>query len=413
MGGYLDAISGSIPFPLRDLSGLRAWAYLCFVATFFTTSFGTSPPLILAALGTILCIFTMNKTKLKTLIREKWFVPCIIIIALNWLGILYTSDTEGLAIKFASKSYYWLFAFSLIMTIEDESEARFLIYIFLLGIFINAIVGFLQFCGIIPTKQSWFSGLERGYNSLTLYLILGMLISSFFFKTTTRYQLRYLYCITGATYFLHLVILEGRTGYFVFLFSLPVILRNFINRKNYKIALLITLSIVIVFFLSPVVQKRLLLTVNELRYHTNGPADKVWGREYTSYQDRFYMWYGALELMAKNPFLGVGTGGYGSALKALRGGTDPFISHPHNNFLYALVSFGLLGFVFYVWFFIALLKFSWARRKSSVHVFIIYSLSVLILGGFFNTTLLDSGSLLLLVLTVGLCKDYNTGNLSP
>jgi len=403
--------SGIGIMPSLNFSKLRDWACLCFLCLFLSISFGITPSLILAGLGVILSFLTISPKKLNEFIRTKWLLPCLAIIAIHWIGLFYSSDTNGLGLKFALKTYYWLFAFALVLILAKESDAEYLILAFLIGIFINAIIGIFQFLGLLPPKYNWYSGLGSGYNNLTLYLVLGMLTCSYCYKISTKKILKYFSIIFAATYFFHLTILEGRTGYFVFLISLPIIVNNFIGKKNLKMALCFAFPVILLFSLSPIVQKRALLTFNQLRYHLNGPSDKVWGKEYTANQDRFYMWYGALELFLKNPIIGVGTGGYGSALKTIRPSNDPFIAHPHNSFLYILVSFGLLGFGFYIWFFLNLFKISWPKRNSLVYSFIIYSLLVLLLGGFFNSTFLDSGSLLLFSLTVGMCKNYDTGDL--
>lgn len=70
----------------------------------------------------------------------------------------------------------------------------------------------------------------------------------------------------------------------------------------------------------------------------------------TSVGKRFEMWRAAWYLFLRHPFLGVGTGAYQPETQRLiaRGEIAPFVQsydHPHNDYLNALASFGIVGFL--------------------------------------------------------------------
>lgn len=170
--------------------------------------------------------------------------------------------------------------------------------------------------------------------------------------------------------------------------------------------LLICLLLPGLMMMSPVVRQRTQRTVNEVRYHLNAGPDKAWGKIYSTHQDRFYMWQGALQILRERPLFGVGTGGYQQALKAHGRVSDPTISHPHNDLLYMAASYGTLGVIAYFWFYITLLKNAWRQRQTDRGSFALYTVLVLIITGMLNGHLLDAGTAFLLSLVAGLQQSW-------
>jgi O-antigen ligase len=153
---------------------------------------------------------------------------------------------------------------------------------------------------------------------------------------------------------------------------------------------------------SPIIRNRVSLSVQELKHHLNADPGSAWGKEYTKHQDRFYMWRGAIEIFMENPIFGVGTGGYGTALKERGKEEWPKIAHPHNNLLYVVVSFGIVGLLVFGWFFWILLRGGWKHRKSPLGFFIFSSGLVILVGGIVDTPLLNGDSSFLLAAVTGL-----------
>lgn len=115
------------------------------------------------------------------------------------------------------------------------------------------------------------------------------------------------------------------------------------------------------------------------------------------------MWNRALRIIRENPLLGVGTGGYQSALKAMDPDPAvPAIAHPHNNFLYMAVSFGVIGLIVFVWFLWATVASGWRSRHTAAGYMSLSVVGVLVTTGLFNSQILDVGTAFLLSLTVGL-----------
>ncbi len=370
---------------------------------FFLMPLGTSPSLISLFIALIASIFTGKFFNVKELFRSKWFLSIFFVVILHWIAVLYTEDNLGFSFKYASKTYYWLFALLIASIGLNKKQLEAIILLFLLALAINAFIGIFQFLGILPPKYNWYTGLPRGYNSLSLYLVLGIMVSSVGFYLSSNGAQKAMYLAFYLLYLVHLILLEGRTGYFVCILLFPFSIINIMGgNERAHLFLLIALIILGLFILSPVVQKRLSLTLDELAYHLNASPDKAWGREYTAYQDRFYMWKGAWDVFKSSPLIGAGTGGYSSALKRIRPDGDPIISHPHNNLFYLLANFGIVGFALFLFFFWYQLKLALPFRKDFAGSFVFYAYIVILLGGVFNTTILDSGTLMLISLATGM-----------
>lgn len=394
----IAAAKGLVEKTGLNSEGLVFW---CFAGVFLTMPIGTSPPIIFGALGAFIWLFSGMAFHIKSFFKQSWFWPVIAFIVLPWVGLIYTPDPWGFGIDYAAKTYYWLFCLALASLSFKSVQPRWLINAFLLGLALNACVGILQFVGVVAPKQGWFSGLTRGYNTLTVYLVLAILICAFYFREEERKK-QVALVVLMILYFFHLIIMEGRTGYLTFILLFPFVIKTlFRNLNAWKIGL-VCLLIVGVMCLSPIVRERVELTVNQLKYHMNVEEEKAWGKEYTEHQDRFYMWMGAIQVFLEKPIIGVGTGGYPAALKASRGLNDPVIAHPHNNILHMAANHGVIGILFFFWLFAEIIKNGWKQRGSLVGHVVLSTALVLLLNGLFNTTILDAGTLLLLSLVTGL-----------
>lgn len=381
-------------------SSAEKWLFWCFTAFFFAVPLGTSPPLICGVLAAMVWVFSGMAFQSRSFLKQSWSWPILFVIALAWIGMLYTPDPWGFGIQYAGKTYFWIFCFAAASL--QPLRARWLINAFLLGLGINAFVGILQFSGVLVAKQGWFSGLERGYNTVAVNLVLGILLVSFYFGEAGEWRKRVPLAVLMAFYFFHLIILEGRAGYLTFVVLLPLTAKTLFRRLG-TIKIFSGLLIIIgLMLLSPIVRDRVDLTVKQLRYHMETQPGKAWGREYTENQDRFFMWYNALKILSENPILGVGTGGYPAAVKERGKAGDPIVAHPHNNLLQMAVSHGLFGVAAFLWFFIEVLRNASSQRDKALGHLILCTALVILVNGMFNTTILDAGTLLLLSPVVGL-----------
>ncbi len=368
---------------------------------------GTSPPIICGSLGGLIWICSGRAVCLKDFFRYTWPWPLLLIMTLPLTGLLYTPDFKGLGIQYAEKTHYWIYclaiASGLLPAEPKKNISEKYIWAFLAGLAVNALVGAMQYGGILPMVEGrWYCGLHRGYSTLTAYLVLGILITSYYFKNAGDKKIRLFLLSLMMFYFFHLNILEGRAGYLTFIMLSPLIVCNIFRKYNIFKILLTCFLIAGLLSFSPIVKERISLSVEQVNYHLKADPDIAWGREYSDKQDRFYMWYGAIHIFLDNPVLGIGTGGYQKELKHRGKPGDPLIAHPHNDFLYMAVSFGIMGICAFIWFFGEMIKNAWKQRHTPPGYFVLSAALVILAGGLFNTYLLDSGTLILLAVVAGL-----------
>lgn len=390
------------------------WLFFAFVALFFCMPLGTSPPTICAVLTMLIWIFSGKIIKIwDTSLKKTWFWPVLLLMILPWVGLLYTPDVGGLGIKFAKKTHYWVYCVAASSMVFGMCSPQRLIQAFLAGLAVNALVGIMQFIGLFPRMNEISFGLGLGYGTLSAYLILGMLMGSYYFREAHQRGFRVLFGLLTLLYFFHLIILQGRVGYLTFLFLCPIIAYNlFKDSSIYKI-FLVSLLLIGSMLVSPVVRDRIALSIDQVKHHLQADPDSAWGKEYSVHQDRFYMWHGAVKMFLEHPILGVGTGGYQSVLHKMGKPEWPTHAHPHNNILYMAVSYGIIGVFVILWFFGEILKNAWHERETPLGFFILSTALVIFFGGLVDTYIKDAGTLLLLAVVTGLQNGLQRFNQCP
>lgn len=372
---------------------------------------GTAPPLIFGIAGAALWLFSGKAFQSRDIyLKNSWFRPVLLLMILPWFGLLYTPDLSGLGFSYARKTHYWIYGLAIASIINKNIKPEQYINAFLLGLAVNAFIGTLQLIGLYPSNNGWYCGTGRGYSTLSAYLIAGILIASFYFRKENDKRKKYYYAFLMIFYFFHLSILDGRTGYITFFALFPMIIYNIFDGKHIFKILCSSIIIIGLMFLSPVVQKRVKLSVDQLNYHLNAGPDIAWGKAYTANQDRFYMWRGAVRLFMENPFLGTGTGGYQDLIMERGKPEDPLITHPHNDFLYMAASYGLAGIFAFIWLFYEIIKNSWKQKHTVPGYFILSTAFVILISGLFNGQTIDAGMAFLLAVIVGIQQSFPTFN---
>ena len=374
---------------------------------FLSMALGTSPPVICGALAALVWILSGKPGNLRhAYLRQSRFWPVLFIIILHWVGMLYTPDPGGLGIGFAKKTHYWLYGLAVASISFAIFSSERLIQAYLAGLAINSLVAIIQFIGVFPMMNEISYGLGLGYSSLAAYLVLGILTTSYYFRETKGKRTKFLLGLLMAGYFFHLIILMGRVGILTFLILSPLIVRNFFRGFSiFKISLVYVLLIGLM-SLSPIVRQRVSLSVTQIKHHLKADPQSAWGKAYTIHQDRFYMWYGAVQIFLDNPIFGVGTGGYATALWERGKPEWPAIAHPHSNLFYMAVSFGLIGIFALVWFFWEMIKNAWEERNTPLGYFVLSTALVIVVSGLVDTQIMDSSTALLLSLATGLQNGF-------
>jgi O-antigen ligase len=390
--------------------------YYLVCAAFLSMPLGTSPPVICGALAALVWILSGKPIKLRrAYLSQSWFWPVLFLIALPWLCLLYTPDPGYFGFGFAKKTHYWLYGLPVAAIPFGIYSLQRLIQAFLLGLAINAIVAIMQLIGIFPVINNLAYGLGLGYSTMAAYLVLGILMASYYFRETTDKRTHILLGFLMAGYFFHLIILKGRVGFLTFLILSPLIICNLFRRFNiFRIALACALLVGLM-SLSPIVRDRVSVSVMQLKEHLNAEPNSAWGKAFNPQEDKLYMWRGAVQIFLESPIWGVGTGGYPIVLHE-RGNPDwPHVAHPHNNFLYMAVSFGVIGIFALLWFFWEMIRNAWEERDTPLGYFVLSTALVILVSGLVTTPIIDSSTAFLLSLTTGLQNGFPkfAGSVTP
>ena len=286
------------------------------------------------------------------------------------VGVLFTNDySDGfhVANKFFSLPAIYFMASVLIQSLYSEEKrnqnAEYILLSFLVGLMVLNGIGIMTFLGIIGQKQYvtplapmnlhhiWFSNI----NALGLYTAVSFLLFSRYGKSD-RGKL-FLGCSIVLGIFCILLSIS-RTAWFGT--ALTSAIMAFLVSKKKKIIFISIVAAavagVIIYLFIPLVHDRINLIVQDISSFSAGNTE-------TSLGMRFLMWKAAIMMFLSNPLVGVGTGGYVPTMASyVASGQFPeFLlqfNQPHNMYLFALATNGLLGLASLLYLFYRILIFS-------------------------------------------------------
>jgi O-antigen ligase len=382
--------------------------FFLYCGAFFSMPLGTSAYTIFG-IGCLVLWFCSGQffKQRGSYIKQPWFPPVLFLIALTWFGLLWSTDV-GRGLKYAMKTYYWLYAMALASVVLSQRRPGMLIKALMVGLVINAFAAFLQLVKILPKWSSisflGYTGLHSGYNTLSLLLVIGILMATFYLRNSEGKKEKFLSIALAVVYLVHLMIMQGRGGYVTFILLSPLAVYNaacsLVRKRRLWVVLVLYALMISIFFSSSIVRERVFNLSENLRQQLSAEGEVALGTKYSRLVDRVYMWRWAVELFWEHPLIGVGTGGYRKWV--LDKGGDQEIDHPHNNLLYMATSFGVLGLIAFGWLFTILLRVGWRHRNKEVGFFGLASLLAILIGGMTDTHILDSGGMFLLAVTVGI-----------
>ncbi|MCP4720937.1 MAG: O-antigen ligase family protein, partial [Desulfobacteraceae bacterium] len=275
------------------------------------------------------------------------------------------------------------------------SEKRFFILVSALwaGLLTGAVLALGQVLGLVEPIRAHYLGFGIVYTLVAMYLIIGILMAAFYFKQATTRQSKIGLILLILAFLFHLTVLEGRSGYLIFILVSPMVARDLMHGFSFKIKALVFGVLVLSLCLSPVVRNRVVYTFDQLKAN----KEKVLKGKDIKSMPRPYIIKQAIDIMKQHPLIGIGTGSLTEPTRA----NGHEVAHPHNNFLYMGVSFGMIGFISCFWLFWNMFARSWRFRETPVGYFVFSTCLVLFLGGMFDTQILNTGTLLLLSITYG------------
>jgi len=307
-------------------------------------------------------IFTNSRQPL-TLAFSLFFLVALV-------GVLFTekySDGFHVANKFFSLPAIYLMASVLIQSLYGEKKrnenAEYILLSFLVGLMVLNGIGIMTFLGVIGHKQYvtplapmhvhhiWFSNI----NALGLYTAVSFLLFSRYGKSDRGKLFLICSIVLGVCCILLSI---SRTAWFGI--ALTSVIMAFLASKNRKIIFIsmaaAAVAGLIIYLFIPLVHDRINLIRQDITAFFAGKTE-------TSLGERFLMWKAAIMMFLSNPLVGVGTGGYVPTMTAyVASGQFPEylleFNQPHNMYLFALATNGILGLASLLYLFYRILIFT-------------------------------------------------------
>lgn len=366
--------------------------FWCIALTFLLLPTGTAPPLIGIGLGIAVWLFSPGFINAVPIMKQPWFRPVILFLVLPWIGLIY-SQNPNLGMDYAMKTKYWIALFVVAGCSMDEKRVFILVSSLWTGLAAGAILALVQFAGFMTPVNELFLGFGIVHTLVSMYLIIGILMAAFYFKKAEKKSYKGLLFFLILLFLFHLTVLKGRSGYLIFILMAPLVAKDLMSGFSKKIKIGVGVLLILSIFISPVVRNTVSDTIQGLKEN----REKALRGEDIETMPRFYILKEALIVIKQHPFMGIGTG----SLTEITRPKGHELAHPHNNFLYMGVSFGIIGIISGCWLFWNMFIRSWRSRETPLGYFVFSTCLVLFLGGMFDTQILNTGTLLMLSMTYG------------
>ena len=334
--------------------------------------------------------------------HEAWVKPVLLFMFLPLIALLWAEDLAR-GLDLASKSYYWLLSFTVASLSFKHYSYKRLLDAFLWGLLFSACVVVLQVVGIVPLEGARAAAF-MGPITLSLFFVLGMVLISYYFSRAPTLRQKTVTVAVMLLFAFGLAATGGRIGYLICLLLSPWILYNLFGRR-YILGMVVAVSLAVVVVATvPVVRQRVVEAVK------NTEAFLAGGQKNSSVGLRFQMWSGAVHIFLDNPLLGVGTGGFNSAIREYS--DEPLLQgfdQPHNSYLYIASSYGAVGLFSLFWLFAVFFLKGWRARNTLEGCSIIAFALVFFLGSMTDSQILSLATAKMFSLFMGMKIDYHGG----
>ena len=289
------------------------------------------------------------KSKIALIKKEPFFLSIGVLLLILLISLLWTDiDNIKFGIKYI-KRYWYILPMFVIYTSIDKKFIPITLSAFLAGMFISELVSygiffeFIHIEGVPHWDPSPF--MQHTLYSIFLVITAGILLNRILLSKPLL--LKTIYILFFLTVTANLFINSGRTGQFLFLLVLFIVIINRYKITLKSIALITVLSLAIpylAFTFSPNFHQRILLTYSSLSHFSYT----------TNIGVRIGLNIVAKDIFLADPVLGVGAGDYLSEKSKVVEEKYPDwarikeIEHYHNQYAEFLVMAGIFGLLAYL-----------------------------------------------------------------
>lgn len=373
---------------MKSGNKIDAWLFTLFALPLFVATISTAAANIFGFIFLLVYLASGYSSDWRTVLSRAWFWPLMALLAINFLGMLWTQDTAR-GIELLVKLKWALFTLAGATLPWQRKHFILLVRLFLAGIVVNAMIGGLQLLHLYPWRIPNPADGPIGYSDrifLSMTLTSAMLWIAYDLKNKIVLS-RAPNIILALIFFIQLITAGGRAGQLAFVLLLPVALWMLYPGRWRMWAMAVVTVGIVGLGMSPQVQKRIQEARTDLQQYQAGNAE-------TSVGLRLVFWEGALRMAKEHPVLGVGTGDYKiemarlHQIHAIPDTPNPEFSettHPHNSYLAYLADLGLTGLFIFLWFLWAATQEAWQHREQATAWFKLTYMGIFLLGSFTDT----------------------------
>ena len=341
---------------------------LCLYGFTLPLSKSISTIVMAAVYAATLGIFGMNtqfRIKIMGSLRQPLNLPMGLYVGVLCTGVLFSQDLrEGISVvKQAANLFLVYLMVAVLLDAEKENEKRALyahniLFSFLAGIMVLDLAGLLTYGGIIGNEQYIlpvrpFNMHHIWFGNLSALGLFGAVLLLLFPPSPMKPLQTGALCLIIPATFASMVLSMSRTAWLGALCSGMVLFYFLANKKRtfFFASVFLLACCIAIYFVSEIVQARVDQIYTDISLFLAGNPD-------TSLGARFTMWKASISMFLTNPLFGVGTGDYKAMVSLfVASGQYPSIlgkfNQPHNMYLFALATNGIIGFsallfIFYV-----------------------------------------------------------------
>lgn len=357
--------------------------------------YGVAASMALASLGAFLVllfwVLSLDWVRPWSRLRQlPVFWPLVLLPLMVLLGTIYSIAPLEYAYRYFGVYSRCIIMLIIIAIINDETWQRRCWIGFFVGATVTLTSTYLSIWIPLPWSQSQGTGLGVNHSVFYDYIAQGVMtsflsvvaLSHVLTQQTIRRKLIWFAVLLIAVFSItHLLL--GRTGQVVCALALTAVIFIALPPRKAIIVLGVLLSLFVVLAMtSPMIAQRFNFIMLEIQGYQQG-------QEMTSIGARIAMWSASINFYLDQPIWGHGTGSY--RLLAERTFTEPGMCaiscvHPHNQFLFFGVEYGLFGFMIYGWLLFGIAKV--AMQVERLHALILIGLlSIMGVDSFINSPL--------------------------
>lgn len=306
----------------------------------------TSALSVLAILIIVCWVIEGNyRNKLSEICSNEVSIAVLLYLGLHVAGLLWSEDKAG---GFSMLEKQWkLMLMPVFLTIVQPSHRKRYVLFFLAGLVAVMLTTYLawldlyHFGGVTPEHPTrrLFHVVYNPLLALGFYLIMHEVLWG---GLTAGWRSCAIFIALAMA--LNMFITEGRAGQLVFFVMLVLLLLQYYRKNVLKGIVIAGVMLPLIFLagynLSPTFHKRVNMVREEVSMFSENPN--------TSIGLRLLFWKNSGEIIKKNPLMGVGTGDFAKEYGVINSVSSPNMvatDNPHNQYIFVLCQFGLLGLV--------------------------------------------------------------------